>query len=53
MPQFVERPSGHAAWQIAPLGALFTVAAVLVFGAIGWFAGSIGERLARWPAIAV
>jgi threonine/homoserine/homoserine lactone efflux protein len=51
LPQFVESGRGHAAWQIAQLGVLFTFAAVVVFGAIGWFAGSIGERLARRPAI--
>ena len=51
LPQFVDGGRGHAAWQIAQLGVLFTVAAVVVFGAIGWFAGSIGERLARRPAI--
>jgi threonine/homoserine/homoserine lactone efflux protein len=51
LPQFVESGRGHAAWQIAQLGVLFTLAAVVVFGAIGWFAGSIGERLARRPAI--
>jgi threonine/homoserine/homoserine lactone efflux protein len=51
LPQFVDSGRGHAAWQIAQLGVLFTFAAVVVFGAIGWFAGSIGERLARRPAI--
>jgi threonine/homoserine/homoserine lactone efflux protein len=51
LPQFVDGPRGHVAWQIAQLGALFTLGAVIVFGAIGWFAGSIGERLARRPAI--
>ena len=51
LPQFVDSPRGHVAWQIAQLGALFTLEAVVIFGAIGWFAGSIGERLARRPAI--
>ena len=50
LPQFVAAARGHVAWQIAQLGALFTVAAVVVFGAIGYFAGGIGERLARRPA---
>jgi len=50
LPQFVVAARGHVAWQIAQLGALFTVAAVVVFGAIGYFAGGIGERLARRPA---
>ena len=42
---------GHVAWQIAQLGVLFTVETVAIFGAIGWYAGSVGERLARRPAI--
>jgi threonine/homoserine/homoserine lactone efflux protein len=51
LPQFVDAARGHAGWQIAQLGLLFTLETVLIFGAIGWFAGSIGERLARHPAI--
>ena len=51
LPQFVDSRRGHVAWQIAQLGALFTIEPIIVFGAIGWFAGSIGERLARRPAI--
>ena len=51
LPQFVDSQRGHVAWQIAQLGVLFTVQAIVIFGAVGWFAGSIGERLARRPAI--
>jgi threonine/homoserine/homoserine lactone efflux protein len=51
LPQFVDSQRGHLALQIAQLGVLFTVVTVIVFGAIGWFAGSVGERLARRPAI--
>ena len=51
LPQFVDGQRGHVAWQIAQLGALFTVETVVIFGAIGWFAGSLGERLARRPAV--
>lgn len=51
LPQFVHGVRGGAAWQILQLGLVFTLASVLVFGAIGWFAGGIGERLARRPAI--
>jgi threonine/homoserine/homoserine lactone efflux protein len=50
LPQFVDSTRGHVAWQIAQLGALFTVETMAIFGAIGWFAGNIGERLARRPA---
>jgi threonine/homoserine/homoserine lactone efflux protein len=51
LPQFVDAGRGRAGWQIAQLGVVFTGVAVVVFGAIGWFAGSIGERLARRPAV--
>ncbi len=50
LPQFVDATRG-AGWQIAQLGLLFTLQAVVIFGAVGWFAGAIGERLARRPAI--
>jgi threonine/homoserine/homoserine lactone efflux protein len=51
LPQFVDAGRGHAGWQIVQLGTLFTLETVLIFGAIGWFAGSLGERLARHPSI--
>lgn len=51
LPQFVDASRGHAGWQIAQLGVLFTLETVLIFGAIGWLAGNVGERLARHPAI--
>ncbi len=52
LPQFVDVGRGHAGWQIVQLGSAFTAETVLIFGAIGWFAGSLGERLARRPAVA-
>lgn len=51
LPQFVDPTRGHAGWQIVQLGTLFTLETVLIFGAIGWFAGRLGERLARHPAV--
>jgi len=51
LPQFVDATRGHVAWQVVQLGVLFTLQAALVFGAIGWFAGGLGERLARRPRI--
>lgn len=51
LPQFVDTQRGHAGWQIVQLGVLFTAETVLIFGAIGWFAGHLGERLARNPAV--
>ena len=53
LPQFVDSRRGHVAWQVAQLGLLFTAAAIVVFGTIGWFAGSVGERLVRRPTIGV
>jgi threonine/homoserine/homoserine lactone efflux protein len=51
LPQFVDPRRPGVAWQVAQFGLLFTLAALVVFGAIGWFAGSLGERLARRPRI--
>lgn len=51
LPQFVDAERGRAGWQIVQLGLVFTVETVLIFAAIGWFAGSLGERLARHPAV--
>lgn len=51
LPQFVDAARGHAGWQMAQLGLIFTLETVLVFGAIGWFSGAVGERLARNPGL--
>jgi threonine/homoserine/homoserine lactone efflux protein len=51
LPQFVDAARGHAGWQIAQLGLLFTLETVVIFGALGWFAGGVGERLARHPGV--
>lgn len=53
LPQFVDTARGHAGWQIAQLGLWFTLETVIIFGAIGWFAGRLGERLARQPGVSV
>jgi threonine/homoserine/homoserine lactone efflux protein len=50
LPQFVDAARGHAGWQIVQLGLVFTLQTVVIFGTIGWFAGAVGERLARHPA---
>lgn len=47
LPQFVDAAKGVAGWQIAQLGLLFTLQACLLFGVIGWFAGSLGGWLGR------
>lgn len=51
LPQFVDHARADAGLQIAQLGLLFTLQAALVFAGIGWFAGRIGERLARSPRL--
>lgn len=51
LPQFVDPERGDAPWQIAQFGILFTLETVVIFGAIGWFAGTLGERLARHPGV--
>jgi threonine/homoserine/homoserine lactone efflux protein len=51
LPQFVDTARGHAGWQMAQLGLIFTLETVLIFAAIGWFAGRVGERLAKNPAL--
>jgi threonine/homoserine/homoserine lactone efflux protein len=51
LPQFVDAERGYPGWQIVQLGLVFTIETVLIFGAIGWFAGNLGERLARHPAV--
>ncbi len=51
LPQFVDGQHGYVGWQMAQLGLVFTLETVLIFGAIGWFAGRVGERLARNPAL--
>lgn len=56
LPQFVDPAPGAslAPWaQMLFLGLLFAAQTVVIFGAIGWFAGSIGSRLQRQPRIAL
>jgi threonine/homoserine/homoserine lactone efflux protein len=47
LPQFVTAGSAHAAAQSAVLGIVFALQTVLVFGLLGWFAGSVGRWLQR------
>jgi threonine/homoserine/homoserine lactone efflux protein len=53
LPQFVDAGRGHAGWQMLQLGVVFTLQAALIFGAIGWFAGRLGQWLARRPSVGV
>lgn len=47
LPQFVDADRGGVGWQTAQLGVLFTLQACVLFGLIGWFAGSLGFWLGR------
>lgn len=42
LPQFVHPEAGSVALQVISLGGLFILAALLVFGAIAWFAAWVG-----------
>ncbi|KIL98982.1 L-lysine permease [Paramagnetospirillum magnetotacticum MS-1] len=47
LPQFVDSGKGAVGGQMALLGLMFTVQACVLFGLIGWFAGSLGGWLGR------
>ena len=47
LPQFVRADRGDAGWQILQLGLVFTAQAIVLFGLLGFFAGSIGRWLSR------
>jgi len=49
LPQFVVPSQGHVPLQMAVLGVVFTLQAALLFGTLGWFAGSVGQWLQRRP----
>jgi threonine/homoserine/homoserine lactone efflux protein len=51
LPQFVNVEAGHVGAQMGLLGAIFMVQTVVIFGAIAFFAGSIGDWVRRKPAI--
>lgn len=49
LPQFANPATGSLTMQILTLGGVFMLAALIVFTAIAWAAGFIGERLKRSP----
>ena len=53
LPQFVQADSGDVPWQLAQLGVAFTVQAAVLFGLLGYFAGTVGQWFARWPLVAL
>lgn len=48
LPQFVDQARGAVL-----LGLLFAAQTVVIFGGLGWFAGSLGRRLQQQPRLAV
>jgi threonine/homoserine/homoserine lactone efflux protein len=51
LPQFVNSAAGQVGWQMALLGGVFMVVTIVVFSAVALFAGWIGARIRRKPAI--
>lgn len=49
LPQFVVAARGDANLQIGLLGIVFTLQAAVIFGALGYFSGTIGQWLNRTP----
>ena len=49
LPQFVVPAQGNVPLQMAVLGGVFTLQAAILFAALGWFAGGIGQWLQRRP----
>ena len=53
LPQFVLPANGDVSAQMAALGLLFTLQAALIFGLLGFFAGTVGQWIIARPHIAV
>lgn len=51
LPQFTSPDRGSVALQTLALGALFMLATMMVFGALAWFSGTLGERLQKSHAL--
>ena len=49
LPQFVQPAAGSVATQMAWLGLVFSLQAALLFGLLGFFAGTVGGWLNRSP----
>jgi len=47
LPQFTDPSRGSLPLQLVLFGAIFIVAALLVFSSISWFAGYLGEKLGK------
>lgn len=53
LPQFVETSHGDVSWQLASLGVVFTLQAAVLFGLLGFFAGTVGQWFERWPRASI
>ncbi|WP_310625849.1 LysE family translocator [Limnohabitans sp.] len=51
LPQFVAPQRGDVVLQLATLGLVFTAQALVLFGVLGYFAGTVGQWFARWPRV--
>lgn len=49
LPQFVVAGDGHAGWQTAQLGLLFTAQACVLFALLGYFSGAVGTWINVHP----
>ena len=47
LPQFIDKSSGAASWQIALLGAIFALQAFVIFSVIALCAGKVRDFIAR------
>ncbi len=45
LPQFINLSAGHVELQMVLLGAIFMLETVVIFGAIAFFSGAIGDKL--------
>lgn len=53
LPQFVAPAQGNVGLQMASLGIVFTAQAFIMFGLLGYFAGSVGQGLSGSPRIGI
>jgi threonine/homoserine/homoserine lactone efflux protein len=47
LPQFVDNASGSAPLQIILYGIIFIVLVIIIFGLLGYFSGSVGQKLLK------
>lgn len=48
-PQFIDQQAGSVPLQMIMLGCIFVVLVAILFGLVGWFAGSLGAWLQQRP----